>query len=58
MIILNVSKGRLIAKEPYPVNDGLDNEACNYRSLCGNMRPAKEKNNGRGTSKLLTKDQG
>ena len=55
MIILNVSKGRLTAKEPYPVNDGLDNEARNYRSLCGNMRPA---NNGRGTSKLLTKDKG
>ena len=58
MIILNVSKGRLIAKEPYPVNDGLDNEARNYRSLCGNMRPAKEKDNGSGTSKLLTKDKG
>lgn len=56
MIILNISKGRLILKKLNPVNDGLDNVARDCRSLGGNYRPAKEKDNRRGRSKLLTKN--
>ena len=58
IIILNVSKGRLILEKPNPVNDGLDNKARGCRSLSGNIRPAKEKDNRRGTGKLPTKDLG
>ena len=58
MIILNISKGRLVPKKPNPVNDSLDNIARDSRSLSGNRRPAKEKDNRRDKSKLLTKDLG
>lgn len=58
IIILNVSKGRLVSEKPNPVNNGLDNEVRDCRSLSGNIRPAKEKDNMTGTSKLPTKDLG
>ena len=58
MIVLNISKGRLVLKKPNPVNDSLYNIARDRRSLSGNRRPAKEKDDRRGKSKLLTKDLG
>ena len=58
MIILNISKGRLVWKKLNLVNDSLDNIARDSRSFSGNRRPAKEKDNRRGRSKLLTKDLG
>ena len=56
MNVLNISKGTLVSKNPNPVNDSLDNIARDRRSLSGNRRPAKEKDNRRGKRKLLTKD--
>ena len=58
MIIPDISKSRLVSKRPNPINDSLDNIARDSRSLSGNGRPAKEKDDRRGKSKLPAKDLG
>ena len=52
----DVSKLSLIMKEPNPINNGLNNVACNSRFFAGNCRPAGEKNKRWGRRKLLSKD--
>lgn len=52
----DVSKLSLIMKEPKPINNGLNNVACNSRVLGGNCRPAGGKNKRWGRRKLLSKD--
>ena len=56
IIILNVSKLSLIMEKPNPINNGLNNGACNSRFFGGNCRPAGEKNKRWGRRKLLSKD--
>ena len=54
IIVLNIPKGCLISEKPNPVDNSLDNEARDSRFFGRNRRPAKEKNKGRGGSKLPT----